>query len=164
MILVVIGMTVITGGAASILHFSPLCACFFLGICLSNLDRNKERIFNMLVNVEKPIYLLVMVFLGVNWTMNSSWFFILAFGYGLLRGVGKLVSGYTIRGLGDEFKTFPSFIGLGLLTPGGLALAILLDFQYGFPKQITTDVVCIALLAIIYSDFAGPHFLKKVIR
>ena len=164
MVLVVIGMVVITGGSAAILHFSPLLANFMLGVFLANLTRNKERIFNMLVGIEKPVYLLTLIFLGVNWHAHSGWFFVLAAGYAILRAVGKFAGGYSLRFLGAELQQFPPFLGLGLLAPGGLTLAILLDFQQGFPMEISSLILSIALPAIIYSDVMSPHVLTKVVQ
>ena len=164
MVLVVIGMVVIAGGSAAVLHFSPLLANFILGIFLANLTRNKERIFNMLVGIEKPVYILALIFLGVNWQIDSGWFFLLAAGYALIRAVGKFAGGFSLRFLGPELRKFPSFIGLGLLAPGGLTLAILLDFHQGFPMEISSIILSIALPAVIYSDIISPHILKKVVR
>lgn len=163
MVLVVIAMTVINGGAAAILNFSPLLINFFIGLCLANMVRNKERIFNMLVGVEKPVYLLMLLFLGVNWNIGSGWFLLVAAGYSLIVAVGKIMGGFAFRSLIDP-KTLPSLFGLGLLAPGGLTLAILLDIQQGFSRTTTAGVIGMALIAVIYNDLASPHFLRWLIK
>lgn len=163
MVLVVIGMTIITGGGAAVLNFSPLLANFILGFFLANLTRNKERIFNMLVGIEKPVYLLTLIFLGVYWHIDSFWFFVLAAGYSVVRALGKLGGGFSIRYLDSELRKFSPLLGLGLLAPGGLTLAILLDFQKGFPVNFSAVILGVALPAVIYSDIISPHVLKKVI-
>lgn len=164
MVLVVIGMTVITSGAASILNFSPLFTNFFMGICLVNLSRNKESIFNMLVAIEKPIYLLILIFLGATWQLDSGWLFFWALAYAIFRGLGKLSGGYLLRYLNPELKPYSPFLGLGLLSPGGLPMAVLLDFNQGFPLEASSKIISIVLLAVIYSDIASPHLLGKVIK
>ncbi|MFO7964730.1 MAG: cation:proton antiporter [Desulfobacterales bacterium] len=163
MVLVVIAMTVIAGGAAAILNFSPLLMNFLVGICLANMVRNKERIFNMLVGVEKPVYLLILLFLGVNWYIPSVWVLGIAAGYSLIIGVGKIIGGFAFKqSLGSE--SLSPLFGLGLISPGGLTFAILLDLQKGFPYTMTTGIIGMALIAVMYNDMAGPHVLKWLIR
>ena len=164
MVLVVIAMVVITSGAASMLNFSPLLANAFLGICLVNLARNKEQIFNMLVGIEKPIYLLVLIFLGVTWELDSGWLFVLAGGYGILRAIGKVGGGYAIRYLGKELSAMPRLLGFGLLSPGGLAMAILLDFYQGFSETFIPTILSVVLLGIVFTDIISPHLLRPIVR
>lgn len=163
MVLVVIAMTVINGGAAAILNFSPLFTNFFIGICLANMARNKERIFNMLAGVEKPIYLLILLFLGVNWNIGSGWALFVAAGYSLIVAAGKITGGFAFaRRIGP--KTLPPLLGLGLLAPGGLTLAILLDVKQGFPFARIDAIIGMAMIAVIYNDLASPHFLARLIK
>ena len=163
-VLVVIAMVVITSGAASMINFSPLLANAFLGICLVNLARNKEQIFNMLVGIEKPIYLLVLIFLGVSWEMDSPWMIIPALGYGFSRAVGKVSGGFILRYSGKGLRPFPRLLGLGLLSPGGLSLAILLDFYQGFPETLVSSILSIVLLGIVITDVISPHLVGPIIR
>jgi hypothetical protein len=158
MVLVVIAMTLITGGSAAILNFSPLLMNFFIGLILANMVRNKDRIFNMLAGVEKPVYLLMLLFLGVNWHIGSGWFLLIAAGYSLIVTAGKIVGGYAFRSIIDP-DTLPPLFGLGLLAPGGLTLAILLDIRKGFPQEVTTGIIGLILIAVIYNDLASPHIL-----
>ena len=164
MVLVVIAMVVITSGAASMLNFSPLLANAFLGICLVNLARNKEQIFNMLAGIEKPIYLLVLIFLGVAWKLDSVWVILPAAGYGFFRAMGKVGGGYLLRYLGKDLNSLPRLLGLGLLSPGGLAMAILLDFYQGFSETFIPTILSFVLLGIVITDILSPHFIGPIIR
>ncbi|MBN1932087.1 MAG: hypothetical protein JW786_10825 [Desulfobacterales bacterium] len=164
LILVVIGMAVLISGLASVLNFSPLLSNFFIGFCLVNFSREKERIFNMLISVEKPVYLLILVLLGINWRFDSGWIFLLAAAYCLFRLLGKVLGGLTIKHLSPELKNHPSQLGFGLLDSGGLALAILLDFQQGFPCPITHQVISLALLSAIYCNLLSPVLLGRLLK
>ena len=162
--LVVIGMAVVTSGTALILNFSPLLINFFVGFCLVNLTREKERIFNILNSVEKPVYLLLLVLLGAGWEINSLWLLVFSIGYCLLRATGKFLGGFFITYLGPNLRTHPHGLGLGLLEQGGLALAILFDFHRGFSCEMADMVVSIALLAIIYNDLLSSFSLKRLLK
>ena len=162
--LIVIVMAVLTSGVASILHFSPLAANFFVGFCLVNLCRRKERLFKILVGLEKPVYLLLLVFLGASWTLDSPWLIVLAALYCLYRCAGKVFGGYMVPRLSGELSRYPPHLGFGLLAQGGLPLAILFDFQQGISCDIASTVISVALLAVIYNEFLSPYLLVRLLK
>ena len=162
--LVVIAMAVLTSGIASLLHFSPLVANFFVGFCLVNMCRRKERLFKIFVGIEKPVYLLLLVFLGASWTLNSTWLLVLAALYCLCRFLGKLFGGFMITRLNPELSGYPPHLGFGLLDQGGLPLAILFDFQQGVSCDIAAGVISLVLLAVIYNEFLGPYLLVRLLK
>jgi hypothetical protein len=164
LILVVIGMAIVTSGTASVLNFSPLLASFFVGFWLVNISHERERICRVLITVEKPVYLLLLLFLGVGWQIDSVWIIFLAAGYWLWRSVGKILAGFLITQVIPGLRTHPRHLGFGLLDQGGLPLAVLLDFSQSFPCDTTTRVISLALIAVIYNDFLSPHFLKRLLQ
>jgi Kef-type K+ transport system membrane component KefB len=162
--LVVIGMTVFISGTASIINYSPLLTNFFMGFCIANLTRDKERIYNILISVEKPVYILLLFFLGGTMQLGSAWIIYAAAGYCLLRGLGKLTGGYIITKAVSKLRHQPAFLGFGMLEQGGLSFAILFDFQKAFPFETTMYVVSMALFAILFNDFLSPFFLKQLLK
>jgi hypothetical protein len=163
LILIVIGMTILTSGTASAFNFSPLLTNAFLGFWLVNLSRDKERIYQILLSIEKPVYLLLLVFLGIGLHIDSMHVIFFAAVYCLYRISGKFFSGFFLTGLGRGLKTFPRKLGFGLLEQGGLTLAILLDFRQAFPSDITAFFISLAILAMIYNEFLSPHFLRHLL-
>ncbi len=164
LILVVIGTALLTSGLASLLHFSPLLSNFFVGVCLVNISSEKNRIFKILASVEKPVYLMILIFLGVNWRCRTAETLLLAGLLGLVRMIGKLSGGLALTRLSPELKNYPSALGLGLLEMGGLSLAILLDFQQNFPPGFTSCAVSAALGAVICSNFISSYFLDRLLK
>ena len=164
LILVVIGMTMLTSGLASAVKFSPLLTNFFVGFWLVNLSKDKERIYRILMTVEKPAYLLLLVFMGVCVRFDSIWLVFLAFVYCLYRVFGKFLAGFLVTRLNLEFKKHPRQLGFGLLAQGGLSLAIFLDFQHTFPSRISTLVISFAILAVIYNEFLSYYFLERLFK
>jgi len=162
--LLVIAMAVLTSGVASILHFSPLVANFFVGFCLVNLCRQKERLFKILVGVEKPVYLLLLVFIGAYWKLDSMWLVVLAAAYCFCRFVGKFLGGVIVTRLSPEMNDYPPHLGFGLLDQGGLSLAILFDFQQGISCDVSTSVISLALLSIIFNEFLSPYLLVRLLK
>ncbi len=163
LILTVIGMTIVASGMASSLKFSPLITNFFVGICLVNMVRDKERIYRILMPMEKPAYLLILVFLGVGIRFDSLWIPISAFIYCGYRLIGKFISGFIITRLTPALRNLPGRFGYGLLAQGGLPLAILLDFQQAFHSHICKGVTSVAILAIVYNEFLSPYFTTRLL-
>jgi hypothetical protein len=164
LILVFIGMTMLTSGLASAVKFSPLLTNFFVGFWLVNLSKDKERIYQILMTVEKPAYLLLLVFIGVCVRFDSIWLVFLALFYCLYRAFGKFLSGFLVTRLNPEFKKYPRRLGFGLLAQGGLSLAIFLDFQQAFPSLISTFVISFVALAVIYNEFLSYYFLERLLK
>lgn len=164
LILIVIGMVVITSGTAAILNISPLLINFFIGFCLVNLSREKERIFRILINIEKPVYLLLLVFLGGSWHISSAWVLVPAGIYCLIRMAGKVSGGVFTWCLHPQFKEYSPMLGFGLLDQGGLPIAIIFDFSHRFPGTETDVIVSIVILSIIMNDLISPLFLNRLLN
>jgi hypothetical protein len=164
LILVVIGMTMLTSGLASSLKFSPLLTNFFVGFWLVNLSRDKERIYQILMTVEKPTYLLLLVFLGVCIRFDAMGLVLLALVYCLYRTLGKFLAGFLLTRLNPELQKHPAQLGFGLLAQGGLSLAIFLDFQQTFSSRISTFVISFGILAVIYNEFLSHYFLERLFK
>ncbi|MBU2488403.1 MAG: cation:proton antiporter [Proteobacteria bacterium] len=162
MLMVVIAMVLLLGGMASLAGFSPLVLNFLAGLWLVNVSRHKERIYRRLAGVEKPFYLLLLVFLGAAWKISSPWIFAVAAGYWLLRFLAKGAGGALatrLPGLGDQ----PRSLGLGLLEQGGLAMAFLLEFHHAFPPALTEPVLGVVLLAAMADDLVNPWLLNRLL-
>lgn len=162
--LIIIGMVIFISGFSSVMNFSPLLSNFFVGVCLVNLTSEKEKIFTTLVSIEKPVYLLLLVFLGSAWHLQSFWTLAAGGGYFVVRFIGKMVGGFSISFLGPKMKEYPAGLGLGLIGQGGLPLAILYDFQQGFQSEITDIVVGIALISISYCDLVCPTLVGRLLK
>ena len=162
--LIVIGLTVLTSGAAAVLDFSPLIANAVLGFGLVNLSRDKERIFQVLMTIEKPVYLILLVFLGVGWRLDSIWVLLLGAGLCGFRLVGKWLGGVlAVRSI-PRFRNYPAALGFGLMDYGGLPLAILFDFQQRFAFSAAPYVVSMGLLAVIFTDILSPHLFGWLVK
>ncbi len=157
-------MAVLTSGLASALNLSPLIINFLAGLLLVNTSREKERIYKILISVEKPAYMLLLVILGANLLIDSPWIISLGIIYFLYRALGKIFSGFIITHFNTKLKKHPPYLGFGLLDQGGLSLAILLDFYRGFPTDISARIVSLVLIAIILNNFISPTLLKRLLN
>jgi hypothetical protein len=160
--LIIIGMAVISSGMASLLNLSPILLNFFMGLCLVNLSLEKERIFNLLISVEKPVYLMILVFLGAHLKLYSTWPLILGLSYIFFRSLGKFSGWFLVLILKPDSKKHNPKLGFALIDQGGLPLAILLDFLLGFRGEFTKIVISVAIVGIIFNDIVGIYFQKRL--
>lgn len=164
LLLVITGMIILTSGAASTLHFSPLLANFAMGMFMVNTTREKERIFLLLVSIEKPVYLLLLVFIGAYWVPDSFIYILFAIIFCIVRLTGKFSGGFLAAKINYKNRNFPSGLGLGMIEQGGISLAILFDFQQGFSGNFTTQIVSFAIIAIIINDLISPLFIHRLLN
>jgi hypothetical protein len=162
--LIIIGMVIFISGFSSVMNFSPLLSNFFVGVCLVNLTGEKEKIYTTLISIEKPVYLLLLVFLGSAWYLENFWAIAIAAGYCLLRLLGKMIGGLSISFLGAKMQAYPPTLGLGLIGQGGLPFAVLFDFQQGFQSEVTDAIVGIALISIIFSDVMSSNLVGRLLK
>ncbi len=163
--LIIIGMVIFISGFSWVVNFSPLLSNFFMGICLVNLTSDKEKIFNTLVSIEKPVYLMLLIFLGSIWQLDQLSAIAAAGVYFLLRFTGKTTGGFVAALVARGREGWHPGLGWGLMGQGGLPLAILYDFHLGSGlADITGPVVGIILIAIIFSDLLSPGLTGYVLK
>ncbi len=153
--LVVIGMILMASGVAAMVGFSPLLTNVFVGLCLVNMTRRGERIYRILAIVEKPAYLVLLVFLGALWQPAPAAVWIGAAAFLTVRTAAKAAAVPLALRLVPAAGRYPAFLGLGLVEQGGLSLALLLDFSHRFPEAIVAGVVSAVLGATLLSELIG---------
>jgi hypothetical protein len=160
--LIIIGMAVLSSGLASILNLSPILLNFFMGFCLVNFYSEKERIFNFLISVEKPVYLMILVFLGAQFKLDYVWSLFLGGSYILFRSLGKFSGWFLVLALMPDSKKHSPKLGFALIDQGGLPLAILMDLLLGFRGEFTGIVISVAIAGIVFNDIIGIYFQKRL--
>jgi hypothetical protein len=162
LLLILIGMLTFSGGIAAYLQLSPLFVCMIMGIAVVNLSRAKERVIETLTYAERPVYLVLLVLAGAIWRLGDpTTLLLLAAIYGFVRFTGKLVGGYlAVRGLAAIES--PRSVGLTLLSQGGVAVAMILNFHQAYRSDVTDTVIGIVLIAIIGNELISPYLARRV--
>jgi len=162
LLLVVIGMVTFSGGIATCFGLSPLLVCMVMGIVIVNLSPARERVIATLAHGEKPVYLILLVLAGAIWQIADPVFFLLAGLYWSVRLVGKLMGGY-VAVHGFTGIQSPRAVGLGLLSQGGVAIAMILNFEQVYASSLTGGVVTIVLLSVMANEVVSPYLAKRVL-
>lgn len=172
LVLYLLGISALVGGASLQLQLSPLVAATVMGAVVANFSRDRDRVFKALQQWEKPIYLVLLLLAGAQLRFPTWWVLPLGFGYFAVRALGKVVgSAVLVRWVPLPF-TAPRRLGLGLLPQGGITLAMALSLVLtlggsgievaGIPA---VDLLfAVIVVGVVLSELTGPVFTAQVLR
>ena len=167
LLLALIGIVVFSSGVAYYLNLSPLFINFVLGMMLANTSKISKQLLEVLQSVEKPFYVVLLVFAGAAWQLSfhSRWYVSvgLVAAYFLLRYLGKLIGGYLAYTTSDHPERFARRVGVGLLSQGGVAVAMVINYQQVYQNSFTNTVVSCVLVSVILNEFLSPKLTKDLL-
>jgi hypothetical protein len=160
----VIGTVLFSSGMALYLRLSPLFINAIMGMLIANLPGSKDRIFGLLVRLERPFYIVFLILAGAIWRPGSAWALPLAALYLALRFAGKLGGGFLAARSSDAGEPIPGGLGLGLMSQGGMAVAMVMNYYPLGSGPMTDVVVTIVLVGVILNELAGPSLAIALLR
>ena len=152
-----------SGGIALFLKLSPLFVNAIMGLVVANLPGSKNRIFSLLGRLEKPFYIVFLILAGAIWRPGSAWALPLAALYLGLRLFGKTAGGVLAARAAPEGSRPPRVVGLGLISQGGIAIAMVMNYYQLSSAAVTDVVVTTVLVAVILNELASPSLAKAVL-
>ncbi len=154
--ILVLGLVIFTSGIGFYLKLSPIFLTMVLGITLAQFPRESEKVMRILHIAEKPTYLFLLVFAGALWNYRFREEIILIVAFILIRFAGKYLGGWIgARTVHCEFS-IPADIGRGLLSFGGVSLAIAFNFQLfygGFTGDFLMSATIIGIF--VFEEFTS---------
>jgi len=154
-----LGAIALAGGVAFALHLSALFVSFICGLVVANLTHVRSirgRVMTIMAHGDRFLYLLLLVLAGAYWKLPDIRVLFAALGYVGVRLVGKVAGGYLSTRRLARHHAVPPLIGLGLVSQGGMGLAIIVEFRLVVDQPLTEAVMSIAILAIIINEFLAP--------
>jgi Kef-type K+ transport system membrane component KefB len=164
LLIFVLGMAVFSGGIALSFKLSPLFVNTLMGLVVANLPGSRNRIFNLLARVEKPFYVVFLILAGAIWRPASPWGLPLAILYLGLRLIGKVSGGCLAARIAPASTRPPLTVGLGLISQGGIAIAMVMNYYQLSSAAVTDAVVTTVLIAVILNELASPFLARAVLR
>jgi Kef-type K+ transport system membrane component KefB len=159
----VLGVLLFCSGLAIKIHHSPLVAGLICGIMTANFCRHRLRALAIVVNSEKTVYIIFLILLGAGWSIQIDSILIITCVYFLIRIIGKLLASITAVRIFKTGEEIPSSFGLGLISEGGLAVAIIVNFKILYPS-FANDLITIVLLSMFLNEFISPRLILSQIR
>ncbi len=157
-----LGFIFFISGAAFYFNLSPLYVSMVMGIAYSNLTKIQERLYPLLLSVEKPLYIVFLILIGALWEFRFDInIVLLIFVFLCSRIIGYVSLMRPLRFLLKFPLPLPSLFGFSFLSFGGLGVAFAVSLKLAYPMELTEVFLSVALISIIVSDFFSPWILKR---
>jgi Kef-type K+ transport system membrane component KefB len=159
------GALVLASGAAAYLRLSPLLPTMIIGMVLVNTSRDPEPIRQVLVRVERPLYYVLLLFVGAAWPRDPGvrWLLPVVAFLGV-RVIAKLGSARLAARMAGTLAAVGPGWGLALLGHGGLALALAFNYQLLERLPFRAVVFTAAIVSVLLTDIASARMVRDVLR
>lgn len=156
-----LGFVFFISGAAFYLNLPPLYVSMVMGITYSNLTKIQERLYPLLLSLEKPLYIVFLVLIGAIWEFK----FDARIAMLILVLLGSRILGYMLPLRFFRFLLrfpipLPYLFGFTFLSFGGIGIAFAVSLKLVYTMELTEVFISVALISIIISDFISPWLLK----
>ena len=149
------GAIVVASGASYYLNLSPIFTTLVLGFILANSGSAHRDVTRMLLATERPVYLALLLFAGAAWSPGSVDLLFVAPVFILVRLGARFLGGRT-AGLyvAPEALRVPG-LPRGLLSQGGLAVAIALNYSQVHPELNSRLLLTATLLSVLLFEMVA---------
>jgi hypothetical protein len=154
--LVVFGIIGMCSGMCLYLHLSPLFVCAITGMVVVNISEHSEGIYERVSRREHAFYVLFLLLSGCLWKTGAQAFWVLLGLYLLSRLLGKLVGTFAVAQALPKEYGLGRHAGLGLISQGGLAVAMVVSYRWAFETHLVDWAVGLVLSAVVVHELAAP--------
>lgn len=167
-VITIITAVVLSSALSFAFNLSSLIANLSLGFAVRNFAEKNLQISEYLDTLTIPLYAMFFIFAGaeIRFTqMTSAAFLTAAVVFLISRIAGKLVGAYTAAGLSDAEPAVKSYIGLGLVPQGGVAIALAFSVQqqFGIVSENALMIFNMVILTAALTEIFGPLLTKKAL-
>lgn len=156
--LFLIGTIMFCGGLANVFNHSSLVAGLIAGILTANFSQYRIQALASVSNAEKTIYITLLLLIGASWRFELDWSLYISICYFVLRIFGKFFGMTLATKVFPPKYEVPKFIGLGLISEGGLAIAIIITSKLLHPATVNS-LLTIIILSIFINEFLAPKLI-----
>lgn len=155
LLIFMLGFLLIGIGASEMLKIPLLLTCMVMGGVLANISK-ETKFFDVLHEVDAPVYLLFFVFSGANLKLNAvASVGAVAALYFVVRVIGKFAGSYLGGVLSGAPARIKKYMWLGLVPQAGVALGAALMVREQLPQYGEMIFTTIVTTTVIY-ELVGP--------
>lgn len=167
LLLFVLGVVALASGLAQYLHLPAVFLSFFAGITAANTAWHREEIHKLAAHAEKPLYLTFLVLTGTLIVLDDARVVALAAILVTLRLGGKILGNMVWRWIPSEPRARSPWLGLALLSQGGLTLVLAVDSYFLYSSDAvradtTLLVVSAVMVAVLVNEVFSPLFIRRL--
>jgi Kef-type K+ transport system membrane component KefB len=161
--LLILGLLLFIVGIAFYLKQSLLFMSFVFGFGIANLSINTKQLYLSIQQVEKPLYILLLIFVGANLEFESKEYWLYLVVFIAVNLFAKMISGYFANFSMSRNSRIHKTIGMANLSMGGLSLAIILDFHLTNVSGYSQLLLFILAVSLVINDIISFKYLEKKI-
>jgi Kef-type K+ transport system membrane component KefB len=162
--LILIGVILLVVGIAMNLNISILFFSFLFGLIITNMPIATRKLYQSIANAEKPLYVIMLVFIGA-YVQSISWTIcIMLCIFISLRILLKYFSGFLARLPIVSTERPIRAIGLTHLGMGGVSLAFALDYYRMDTNPTSYIILVISVGAVIITDLYSLRIVKGLLK
>jgi hypothetical protein len=158
------GLVIFTSGIGFYLKLSPIFLNLLAGITIAQFPRESEKVMRVIQSAEKPTYVFLLVFAGALWNYRFWGEILLVSAFILFRFFGKYLGGYISSRTIDCAFPIPGNVGTALLSFGGIALAIAMNFQLFYGGLMGDVLMSATILGLFLFDEYAALSIQGVLR
>lgn len=145
------------------LKLQPLLLSMFLGFSLVNFSHSGAMIHTHVKNAGLSIYALFFIMAGLHIDVsNMLKMGLLGFAYIIARTLGVIISTRVSCKLLNEKEVNGKYLGLSLLSHGGVALGIISELK-GINQSVVLITVQAVVSSIFFFELLGPIILRQAL-
>jgi len=162
-LLFTIGFTCFASGIAFYCHQSVLFLATLSGFMIANRN-HASYIFKLMALLEKPVYILLLILAGAMIDTITSCGVWLGVIYICVRFVSKVVGGFFTTSLYWKKRSIPPAFGFGLLSQGGISLAVAVSYKNVLQGPHADLVLLVILMSIFVNEILSSYFLPILLN
>jgi hypothetical protein len=157
------GALILCSGAAAHLRLSPLLPALLVGVVLVNTTQQRDALVQLLTRVERPLYLVLLIFAGAAWEPGNSDWLLPVVVFLVVRTLAKVGGARLAARVNGVQEALGPNWGLGLIGHGGLAVAIALNYRLFDTSMLPNVVFTAALASVLLTDFFSARIVRSVV-
>jgi len=159
-----LGFLLLGVGLSKLADASVLLTNMFFGATVVNLHPRGRRFFNVIKDVDTPLYLLFFVLAGASLKLGAlKELSVVGLAYFFTRPLGEWLGAWLGASVAKSTKLVKRYLGFGLIPQAGVALGMAVYVKAAFPEAGAIILSVIIGTTVIY-EIVGPIFTKFALQ
>ena len=154
----------LASGTALYARLSPLLPAMIIGAILINTNQNRTEIATALHRVQRPLYLVLLIFAGAAWQPSTRAALLPILLFVIIRLGAKLGSARLAARLSSRLHVLGLNWGRALMGHGSLAIAIALNYRLLDSSALPNLVFTATIVSVFLTDVVSARFVRNVVH
>jgi NhaP-type Na+/H+ or K+/H+ antiporter len=159
-----LGFILLGVGLSKLADASVLLTNMFFGATVVNLHPRGRRFFDLIKDVDFPLYLLFFVLAGASLELGAlKQLSLVGLAYFFTRPLGEWLGAWLGASVAKSVKVVKRYLGFGLIPQAGVALGMAVYVKAAFPEAGAVILSVIIGTTVLY-EIVGPIFTKFALQ